>query len=420
MQLIQAIRGFNDILPPDTFYWNFLEAHIRRLAALYGYEEIRLPIVEKTELFIRGVGEVTDIVEKEMYTFEDRNGDRLTLRPEGTAGCVRAVLEHGLIHNQIQRLWYSGPMFRHERPQAGRYREFYQVGFEVFGLADAYADAELILLTANLWRKLGLLDKLSLQLNTLGTPAAREAHRAVLIEYFEAHRAALDEDSLRRLYKNPLRILDSKNPSMAEVIAGAPKLMDFLDADSLKYFELLQTLLNANDVNFTFNPSLVRGLDYYSHGVFEWVSHQLGAQATVCAGGRYDGLVCQLGGKPTPAVGFAMGLDRLILLLRANEKLPPLDQPLVYLLSVGDVAKAEAMKVAEKLRQSLQKPIVNDTSLASFKSQMKRADKSGAKIALIIGEDEVKTGTISVKFLREDRPQQAINQADLLGFLQNM
>lgn len=419
MQPIQAVRGFNDVLPPNTFYWHFLESQIRRLATLYAYDEIRLPTLEKTELFVRGVGEVTDIVEKEMYTFEDRNGDKLTLRPEGTACCVRAAIEHGLLYNQIQHLWYMGPMFRHERPQAGRYREFYQAGFEIFGIADAYADAELILLTANLWRELGLLDKLTLQINTLGTPSEREAYRKVLVEYFTQHQAVLDEDSQRRLHKNPLRILDSKNPAMADLIAHAPQLTDYLSLESLKYFEILQEVLRRNNILFTVNPRLVRGLDYYTHGVFEWVSHQLGAQATVCAGGRYDGLVEQLGGKATPAVGCGIGLDRVILLLEANEKLPLVPEPFIYILSVSDAAKLSAMTLAEQLRQVFQKTVIMDASMSSFKSQMKRADKSGAKIALIIGEDELNAGTISVKFLREDRPQQTMNQVDLIRFLEN-
>lgn len=418
MSQIQAVRGFNDILPPKTEDWNFLEQQIRHIASQYHYAEVRFPVLEKTELFIRGVGEVTDIVEKEMYTFTDRNGDSLTLRPEGTASCVRVAMEHGLLHNQVQRLWYAGPMFRHERPQAGRYRQFYQVGFEAFGMADAYADAEIILMTARLWRQLGLLDKLSLQINTLGTPTARQAHRAQLIAYFEQHFEQLDEDSKKRLHRNPLRILDSKNPELTDVIANAPKLRDYLDEASIAYFDCLKALLRENGIKFEENPRLVRGLDYYTHGVFEWVSNQLGAQATVCAGGRYDGLVEQLGGKPTPAVGCAMGLDRILLLLETNQLLPVKQTPWLYLLSVGEEAKAQAVHIAELVRNQFPEAVVvNDAMLASFKSQMKRADKSGATLALIIGEDEVKTATISVKFLRQDTPQQLVKQSDIIEFL---
>ncbi len=417
MNQLQAIRGFNDILPSQSFFWQFFEQCIRTLAQHYGYEEIRFPVVEKTELFVRSVGEVTDIVEKEMYTFEDRNGDSLTLRPEGTAACVRAALEHGLLHNQIQRLWYMGPMFRHERPQAGRYRQFYQVGFEVFGVENVYIEIELILMTARLWREVGLIDKLTLHINTLGAPEERQAYRKVLTEYFEQHSNQLDQDSQKRLHKNPLRILDSKNPAMVELIQQAPRLEDYLSETSRIYFDTLKDLLRENHINFQENPRLVRGLDYYTHGVFEWTSDQLGAQATVCAGGRYDGLVQQLGGKPTPAVGFAMGIERLLLLLETNQKLPPLPQPWIYMVSVGERPKAAAIQLAEELRNAFPATIINDTTLASFKSQMKRADKSGAMLACLIGEDELKADTISVKFLRDNSPQQTIQRTDIINFL---
>lgn len=418
MSQVQAIRGFNDILPPATEVWAYLETQIRTLAEQYGYHEIRCPILEKTELFVRSVGDVTDIVEKEMYTFTDNSKNSLSLRPEGTAGCLRAAIEHGLIHNQIQRLWYMGPMFRHERPQAGRYRQFYQAGFEVYGLTDAYIDAELMMMTARLWRQLGLLDDLCLQINTLGTTSSRQMHRKVLVDYFTDHFALLDEDSKKRLHRNPLRILDSKNPAMLALIADAPKIIDYLDSESLAYFDCLQNLLTDNHIRFEVNHNLVRGLDYYSHGVFEWVSSQLGAQGTVCAGGRYDGLTADLGAKPTSAVGFAMGMERILLLLEVKQLLPSAKTPWIYVISVGVAAKNIGMHVAEMIRDEfVSEQIVNDTSLSGFKTQMKRADKSGAMLALIIGEDEVKADTISVKFLRADTAQQSIPTTQLIEFL---
>ena len=415
MSQIQAIRGFNDILPPITEAWAYLETQIRALAQQYGYHEIRCPILEKTELFVRSVGDVTDIVEKEMYTFTDSSQNSLSLRPEGTAGCLRAAIEHGLIHNQIQRLWYMGPMFRHERPQAGRYRQFYHAGFEVYGLADAYIDAELIIMTARLWRRLGVLDDLCLQINTLGTAASRQTHRKVLVDYFTEHFELLDEDSKKRLQRNPLRILDSKNPQLRTLIATAPKIIDYLDPESLAYFDCLQSLLTENHIRFEVNHALVRGLDYYSHGVFEWVSSELGAQGTVCAGGRYDGLTADLGAKPTAAVGFAMGMERILLLLEAKQLLPPGKTPWIYIMSMGATAKNLAMLLAESIRDEfVPDQIVNDATLSSFKTQMKRADKSGAALALIIGEDEVKADTISVKFLRASMPQQSIPRTQLI------
>lgn len=414
-QIIQAVRGMNDILPEDTAYWRELEAGIRAVLSAYGYEEIRFPIVEKTELFKRSIGEVTDIVEKEMYTFEDRNGDSLTLRPEGTACCVRAGIQHGLLHNQVQRLWYMGPMFRHERPQKGRYRQFHQIGVETFGMSGPDLDAELILLTARLWRRLGL-DGLELQLNSLGTPEARAAYRERLVEYFSAHRERLDEDSKRRLHSNPLRILDSKNPAMAELVATAPKLDDYLDAESREHFEALCGLLDVADVTYRINPCLVRGLDYYNRTVFEWVTDQLGAQGTVCAGGRFDGLVAQLGGKPVPAAGLAIGLERLLALVR--DKLQPDHRPHAYLVLVGKAAQRQGLVLAEKLRDALPDlRLLTHCGGGSFKSQFKKADRSGARVALIVGDDEIAKNTVGIKFLREDEPQQNVSRAELPAWL---
>lgn len=416
--MIQAVRGFNDILPPNSHAWMFLEQHLQRIAAQYTYLQVRLPIVEKTELFVRGVGQVTDIVEKEIYTFQDRNGDSLALRPEGTAGCVRAALEHGLLHNQLQRFWYQGPMFRHERPQAGRYRQFYQVGFEAFGMADPYLDGELILLTATLWRNLGLSSSLRLQINSLGTVASRTAYRQRLVDYFERQRDSLDEDSLRRLTKNPLRILDSKNPALREIIAQAPQLLDHLDAESLAHFAEVKRLLTAAGIPFEVNPCLVRGLDYYSRTVFEWVSDELGAQGTVCAGGRYDGLVEELGGKSTPACGFAMGIERVLLLLEQKNLVPTATDVDVYIVGDGPSAKVPALLWADTLRTRLGLKVQSDCTVASFKSQFKRADKSGACFAIIFGEDELKTATMSVKALRGEDFQQRMSYDECLQFFQ--
>jgi histidyl-tRNA synthetase len=402
----------NDILPEDTPYWQQLESKIRSVLASYGYAEIRFPIVEKTELFKRSIGEVTDIVEKEMYTFEDRNGDSLTLRPEGTACCVRAGIENGMLVNQVQRLWYMGPMFRHERPQKGRYRQFHQIGVETFGIAGPDLDAEHILMTARLWQVLGL-ERLELQINSLGTQEARAAYRETLVEYFSAHKDKLDEDSHRRLDSNPLRILDSKNPEMRELIEAAPKLTDHLDEESREHFQTLCGILEAAGVAYTVNPCLVRGLDYYNRTVFEWVTDQLGAQGTVCAGGRFDGLVEQLGGRGTPAAGFAMGLERLLELVKAN--LEPDHHPHVYLVLVGEAAQQAGMILAEKLRDAVPGlRLLTHCGGGSFKSQFKKADKSGAELALILGEDEVANGTIGVKFLRQEREQESLAQ-DALG-----
>ncbi len=417
---IQAVRGMNDILPGETPRWQAVEAVFRRLMAAYGYGEIRLPIVEKTELFKRSIGEVTDIVEKEMYTFEDRNGDSLTLRPEGTAGCVRAGIQHGLLHNQVQRLWYLGPMFRHERPQKGRYRQFHQLGVEVFGLPGPDIDAELILMTARLWRELGMDHEVHLEINSLGSSEARRAYRDRLVAYLEAHEAELDEDSRRRLHINPLRVLDSKNPAMQDLIEAAPKLIDHLDAESREHFEALCARLDAAGIAYRVNPRLVRGLDYYTRTVFEWVTDRLGAQGTVCAGGRYDGLVAQLGGRPTPAVGFALGLERLVALLEARE-LPDTTTPHAYLLLAGEAAEQAGPLLAEKLRDALpQLRLLVHAGGGSFKSQMKKADRSGARLALILGEDEMLAGNIAIKDLRGTGEQQHVKQDELADRLTQM
>ena len=407
----------NDIPPEDTPYWQQLEMEIRAVLQSYGYREIRFPIVEKTELFKRSIGEVTDIVEKEMYTFEDRNGDSLTLRPEGTACCVRAGIQHSLIVQQVQRLWYMGPMFRHERPQKGRYRQFHQVGVETFGMSGPDLDAELILMTARLWRQLGL-DDLELQINSLGTSESRAVYRQQLVAYFSAHQAQLDEDSQRRLASNPMRILDSKNPDMRALIEAAPKLTDHLDAESREHFAAVCGHLDAAGVKYRINPCLVRGLDYYSRTVFEWVTTQLGAQGTVCAGGRFDALVEQLGGKPVPAAGFALGLERLLELVR--DKLRPDHEPHAYLVLVGDAAQSAGLVLAEQLRDSCPGlRLVAHCGGGSFKSQFKRADKSNAQLALVLGEDEVAQGLLGVKFLREEKPQETIAQADAGQWLSN-
>lgn len=412
---IQAVRGMNDILPEDTPYWQELEATIRDVLMAYGYQEIRTPVLEKTDLFKRSIGEVTDIVEKEMYTFEDRNGDSLTMRPEGTASCVRAAMQNGLLHNQVSRLWYMGPMFRHERPQKGRYRQFHQIGVETFGMAGPDLDAELILLTARLWKNLGL-DGLELQINSLGTSEARKVYRKKLVEYFTGNKDQLDEDSLRRLESNPLRILDTKNPDMRTVVEGAPKLTEYLDAESREHFSVLCGLLDAAGVSYRINPCLVRGLDYYSRTVFEWVTDKLGAQGTVCAGGRFDALVEQLGGKPVPAAGFAMGLDRLLELTREN--LQPDFLPHVYLVLVGEVTQQPGLVLAEELRDTIPGlRMLTHCGGGSFKSQFKKADKSGAKVALILGDDEISNNTISIKFLREDKSQETVEQGMLSKWL---
>ena len=416
---IQSIRGMNDLLPKQSATWQYLERAIADVLARYSYREIRFPILEQTELFKRAVGEVTDIVEKEMYSFDDRNGDSLSLRPEGTAGCVRACTENGLLHNQTQRLWYTGPMFRHERPQKGRLRQFHQVGVEAFGLTGPDIDAELLLITARLWKILKIDHAVTLQINSLGTSADRADYRAALVEYLNARRDQLDEDSQRRLETNPMRILDSKNPDTQALLNSAPSLEDFIDQESRDHFQQLCAMLDAANVSYEVNPRLVRGLDYYSKTVFEWVTTNLGAQGTVCAGGRYDGLVEQLGGKPCPGVGFAMGVERLVLLLDELGAVPDsVDQAVdLYLLAVGNVEQ-QALVLAENLRSDCPNIRLEcHCGGGSFKSQIKRADKSGARIALILGEDEVASGTVGVKYLREDRPQQAVAQSELSGLL---
>ncbi|MEE2870241.1 MAG: histidine--tRNA ligase [Pseudomonadota bacterium] len=409
---ITSIRGMNDILPEQTGLWQWLEGKVRDVLASYGYQEIRMPIVEQTDLFKRSIGEVTDIVEKEMYTFDDRNGDSLTLRPEGTASCVRACEEHGLLYNQIQRLWYTGPMFRHERPQAGRYRQFHQIGVETFGMDGPDIDAEVILMTARLWKVLGLADKVTLELNSLGDADDRARYREALVAYLQEHVEQIDEDSRKRIERSPLRVLDSKDSGTRKVLEGAPQLADYLNEDARAHFEGLKALLDANGIAYKVNPYLVRGLDYYGKTVFEWVTDALGAQGTVCAGGRYDGLVAQLGGKPTPAVGFAMGVERLILLIEQNR--PELSAPVdVYVMAMGDVL-APAMALSEQLRDALPDRAVQlHCGGGSFKSQMKKADRSGAAIALIIGEDELASGVVMVKPLRGQGEQTQVAQGDI-------
>ncbi len=417
-QLIKSIRGFNDLLPPVTAAWGHVEGTIRQLLAGYGYSEIKLPILEKTDLFKRSIGEVTDIVEKEMYTFEDRNGDSLTLRPEGTAGCVRAAIENSAISNaQVQRWWYTGPMFRHERPQKGRYRQFHQVGVEVFGIADVDIDAELILMTARLWSKLGLKD-VRLQLNSLGSAEARGHYREVLVAYLSEHHEILDEDSRRRLESNPLRVLDSKNPDMQAMIETAPRLLDHLDDDSAAEFKRLRGILDRAGIEYDVNTRLVRGLDYYSKTVFEWVTTRLGSQGTVCAGGRYDGLVEQLGSKPVPAMGFALGLERLVELLQEEGAPLPDAAPDIYILAFGDAARDHVHGVAESMRDLMPNLKVQmHCGGGSAKSQFKRADKSGARWALVLGDDEIANGQVSVKFLREKRDQKTTTVDQLADLL---
>lgn len=414
-EIIRSIRGMNDILPEATPYWQVIETILKDVLAGYGYQEIRFPIVEKTELFKRSIGEVTDIVEKEMYTFEDRNGDSLTLRPEGTAGCVRAAMQNGLL-NQTQRLWYMGPMFRHERPQKGRYRQFHQIGVEAYGFNGPDIDAEMIMLTARLWKALGLKG-VTLQINSLGSTEARLAYREVLIAYFEQHQSELDEDSQRRLHSNPLRILDSKNPEMQALNDAAPKLIDYLDEESKQHFEQLCQILDSVNIAYEINPRLVRGLDYYGKTVFEWVTDQLGSQGTVCAGGRYDGLVAQLGGKETTAIGFAIGLERLVALLEATDALPEIKQTDAYLVAVGEQAMAQAALLTERLRDELPGiRLISHCGGGSFKSQFKRADRSGARWTLILGDEEVSNQTIGIKTMATGE-QQTIKWAELPSFL---
>ncbi|WP_439101120.1 histidine--tRNA ligase [Congregibacter sp.] len=415
MDALRSIRGMNDILPADTSHWQFLERQVAGLLECYGYGEVRLPIVESTALFSRSIGEVTDIVEKEMYSFEDRNGDSISLRPEGTAGCVRAAIQHNLTATPC-RLWYSGPMFRYERPQKGRQRQFHQIGAEIFGYATPDADAELIILLSRLWRILGIADAVSLEINSIGSSEARADYRAALVAYLEQHRESLDEDSQRRLDSNPLRILDSKNPDTQALLNNAPALVDHLDEESRVHFAVLKSFLDSAGVKYTVNPRLVRGLDYYNKTVFEWVTDKLGAQGTVCAGGRYDGLVEQLGGKATPGVGFAMGMERLLLMLEACGQLPRPRAPDLFVVAIGDEAQRAAMAAVEGLRDA--QPalrIVQQLGGGSFRSQMKKADRSGAALALLWGEDEVAAGEVTVKPLRDGREQIRVPVASLPG-----
>lgn len=410
---IASIRGMNDWYGEESQVLDYIVKTAEGVLSQYSYQSIRLPIVEKTELFKRSIGEVTDIVEKEMYTFDDRSGDSLTLRPEGTAGCVRAVIQNGLTHNQVQKLYYTGPMFRYERPQKGRYRQFTQFGVEVFGLAEADIDAELIILSAKLWEKLGL-DNLELQINSLGSHQARQDYKVKLVSYLTEHKSSLDEDSLRRLESNPLRILDTKNPDLKEVVEGAPKLIDHLDQESLAHFNLLKSYLEDAGVEYKVNTNLVRGLDYYNKTVFEWVSTELGAQGTVCAGGRYDGLVEQIGGKPVPASGFAMGLERLMSLLIDKELVPENPVADVFVVAVGEESLRPAMIIAEQIREQFPDLKVQmNCGGGSFKSQFKKADKSGATIALVLAEEEVNKQQVAIKFLREEKPQETTNWSEI-------
>ncbi|MBS3965423.1 MAG: histidine--tRNA ligase [Methylomonas sp.] len=415
---IQAIRGMHDILPEQSPHWHWLENQARQILAAYGYQEIRLPIVEKTELFKRSIGEVTDIVEKEMYSFDDRNGDSLTLRPEGTAGCLRACLEHGLLHNQSHRLWYYGPMFRHERPQKGRYRQFYQLGVETYGMPGPDVDAELIALTERLWRTLDIRDQVELQLNTLGTSEERLAYRGKLVDYFQQHLDLLDDDSRRRLDSNPLRILDSKNPDMQAILSQAPVLLDHLGDDSLAHFNQLTAMLDDLGIRYALNTRLVRGLDYYGKTVFEWVTDQLGSQGTICAGGRYDGLIEQLGGKANHAIGFAMGMERILALIEQSGHVALAPVTDAYLIRVGERAERVGLILAERLRNALPElKLQVNCGGGSFKSQFKKADKSGAAWAIIIGDDEAAHDSVALKSLRIEQEQQTLQHSELIRTL---
>lgn len=419
MKKIQAIRGMSDLLPTDSSGWQYLEEAVRTLVGRYGYQEIRFPILESTDLFKRSIGEVTDIVEKEMYTFDDRNGESVTLRPEGTASCVRACEQHGLLYNQTQRLWYTGPMFRYERPQKGRLRQFHQLGVEAYGMAGPDIDAELILLTARLWKQLGIADAVTLQINTLGSNEARNSYRQALVVFLSDRKDQLDEDSQRRLETNPLRILDSKDPSTQALLNGAPSFFDYIDEESKSHFDQLLGILDAAGVAYEVNPRLVRGLDYYSQTVFEWVTDRLGAQGTVCAGGRYDSLIEQLGGRANSAVGFAMGLERLMLLLQELGVIPESARAKadVYIAGLGDVGTYTA-KLAEQLRdQAPGLTIIHHCGGGKFKAQLKKADASGADFALIVGEDEAAAEQVTLKYLREDKAQETLGLAQAIAII---
>lgn len=409
---IQAIRGMNDLAPPAIHHWQKVENILKAVALAYGYQEIRFPLLEKTELFKRSIGEVTDIVEKEMYTFDDRGGESLTLRPEGTAGCVRAGIEQGLLYHQLQRFWYLGPMFRYERPQKGRYRQFYHFGVEAFGFKGPDIDAEIILMAARLFKTLGL-NKLTLQINSLGSLEARNRYKAVLIEFLTQHQQDLDDDSQKRLHRNPLRILDSKNSSMQNLLKKAPQLIEYLDDDSKQHFEWLCFVLKTTGVPYEINPRLVRGLDYYNKTVFEWITDELGAQGTVCGGGRYDGLVEQLGGYPTDAVGFSVGLERLVELVTAQEADLNAPQADIYIVPASTAAVSLSLSMAEELRTLFpQWRIVTDCGGGSLKAQFKRADKSGAKWAIVMGDNEVAQEKVTLKALREYQEQELLSFAE--------
>lgn len=409
---IKSLRGMHDLLPADTAAWQQLESRLRDLMLAYGYAEMRTPLLERTDLFCRSIGDATDIVEKEMYAFPDRHGESIALRPENTASCVRAALQHGLMRAGAQRIWYMGPMFRYERPQKGRYRQFHQVGAEVYGVAGPIVEVELMLLTARLWKALGISHAVRLEINTLGTDADRTGYREKLVQYFTEHHEQLDEDSQRRLLSNPLRILDSKNPDLQALIEAAPKLRDHLGAEAQLHFEQLQQGLNDAGVEFTINPRLVRGLDYYSHTVFEWVTDHLGSQGTVCAGGRYDGLVTQLGGPETPAVGWAMGMERLLVLLEELVGAAEGPSAHAYLVAMGEAAQTSALALSERLRDAVPGlRLTNNVSGGNAKAQFKKADRSGAAVALVVGEQELADGTFSVKPLRGDGEQQTLDFA---------
>ncbi|MDN0076439.1 histidine--tRNA ligase [Crenobacter sp. SG2303] len=407
-QKLQAIKGMNDVLPAESHQWEYFEGVLRQLLADYGYQNIRTPIVETTPLFVRSIGEVTDIVEKEMYSFVDSlNGDSLTLRPEGTAGTLRAVVEHNLLYNATQKVWYMGPMFRHERPQKGRYRQFHQVGIEALGFAGPDVDAEIILMTADLWKRLGIDQYVRLEINSLGNKEERAAHREALIKHLEANVDILDEDGKRRMYSNPLRVLDTKNPALQEMADSAPRLYDYLGEESRAHYEGWKAMIAALGIEFVENPRLVRGLDYYNQSVFEWVTTELGAQGTVCAGGRYDGLIEQLGGKPAPGIGFGMGMERVLLLLQEKNLLPAQRSVDVYLLQQGEGAPLYAMQLAKQLRDGGYS-VIQHLGEGSFKSQMKKADGSGARYAVIVGENEIASGQAVLKPLRGDVAQQTV------------
>jgi len=416
---IQAIRGMNDLLPADSQIWGFLDSTINNLLLSFGYKYCRTPNVESTETFSRAIGEVTDIVEKEMYTWKDNNGDSLTLRPEGTAGVVRMMIEHNLPREGIQKVFYNGPMFRHERPQKGRYRQFHQVGAEVFGASDAKIDAELISITDSLWKSLQI--NAQLEINSLGSAASRASYRETLTRYFSDNKDILDEDSSRRLKTNPLRILDSKNKDLEVLIAEAPKMIDHLDRESNEHFKSLKNYLEHLEIPYKVNPKLVRGLDYYNQTVFEWVSNELGSQGTICGGGRYDGLVEKMGGNPTPAIGFAMGLERIALLIHDKSKQLISDRPHLYFLSMGESAHFESMKISRQILEVMPNiTITNDITIGTLKSQMKKANKSGADYALILGEEELAKNVLGLKPLKGQGVQQSIELEGIIQHLQEI